>query len=204
MAVPYLTADEVRDAVDFLGDDAKYPDALIASYVSEFEGLAEQYRGVAFTPRNTTEQLEAPSGVGRVTLSWPRVRGVTLVTVDGVEIDNTTYRLQPASTVASSVTFTATGQWPTGLVVVSYQHGYDIPAAGDPVGAIVRAGCTEYVKSVAAARPQPSGREVLATGVDGGWTRYSAPDAARGRPTGWVEVDRLLNNLPDYRTPVFC
>lgn len=204
MAVPYLDPDEVRAAVDFLADSAKYSDVQIAAYVSEFEGIAEQYRGVAFTPRTALEKFTIYPGTTGVTLSWPRVRGLTAVSVDGTDVDPASYRLVPGGMVACTFAFTISGQWPTGLVTVSYVHGYDIPTPADPLGAGVIAACVEYVKSVAASRPQRSGREVIATGADGNWTRFSAPDAARGRPTGWVEVDRLLNNLPDHRTPVFC
>lgn len=204
MAVPYLDPDEVRAAVEFLGDDARYPDELIAGYVSEFEGVAEQYRGVAFTPRDTLERFTVPTGATSVVLSWPRVRDITLVSVDGVDLDAASYRVIPGGVLALTSGFSVSGSWSTGLVSVSYVHGYDIPSPTDPVGSVVIAACVEYVKSVAAARPQRSGREVIATGADGNWTRFSAPDAARGRPTGWVEVDRLLNNLPDHRAPVVC
>ena len=63
--------------------------------------------------------------------------------------------------------------------------------------------CTEYVLSVARSRASGTSRNVLSEATEAGTTRYSTPDRDAGRPTGWLEVDRLLNTLPDYRVSVF-
>ena len=61
--------------------------------------------------------------------------------------------------------------------------------------------CTEYVLCVLRARASGVSRNTLSEATEAGTTRYSTPDWSAGRPTGWLEVDRLLNSLPDYRTP---
>jgi hypothetical protein len=82
----------------------------------------------------------------------------------------------------------------TDAVSVTYSHGIDTPAVA------VRA-CAEYVRAVALAERSGTSRDVIAQSFDGGFTRYSTPDWSRGRPTGFLEVDRLLDTLPDYRVP---
>jgi hypothetical protein len=205
-AAPYLTPDEVRAAApNVLGDDAQYDDDTLAGYVAEFEQTAEQYRGVAFTPRDCTEVLEVDWGSARLSLSWPKVRAVTSLTIDGVTVSPSSYRAGAFPWIDSAGGFTIAGGYRSGLATVVYSHGYNAPVATDPIGGKVIAACVEYVKSVARARPQRVGREVIATGnvADGSFTRLSTPDWKAGRPTGWLEVDRLLNELPDHRYPVF-
>jgi len=63
--------------------------------------------------------------------------------------------------------------------------------------------CTEYVLCVLRARAAGVSRNTLSEATDAGTTRYSTPDWSAGRPTGWLEVDRLLNTLPDYRISVY-
>lgn len=69
-----------------------------------------------------------------------------------------------------------------------------------PPEVIVRA-CVEYVHHVVSQQTSGTSRDVIAQSMDGSWTRYSTPDWPAGRPTGWTEVDRLLNSMPDYRVP---
>lgn len=70
---------------------------------------------------------------------------------------------------------------------------------GSPPKRLLRA-CREYVRSCALADRSSVPRDVL-TQADGqgGYTRFSTPDKDAGRPTGYLEVDRLLNSLDDYR-----
>lgn len=66
----------------------------------------------------------------------------------------------------------------------------------DPV--LARA-CREYVRASAVATRSNVGRDVIAQSVEGLTTRFSTPDKAAGRPTGYLDVDRLLNSLTDHR-----
>lgn len=69
-----------------------------------------------------------------------------------------------------------------------------------PPETILRA-CAEYVTHVVTSQRSGTSRDVIAQSIEGTWTRYGTPDWSAGRPTGWNEVDRLLNSLPDYRCP---
>lgn len=204
MAVPYLTADEVRAAVPSLQDDARFEDAKLASYVAEFEGKAEHYRGVAFTPRTCVESMPVGSGTTGVVLSWPKARGITSIELDDVALTVGTYRLGHAGSVELSSVLYVSGGFATGVLVVEYEHGFDAPDTSTPMGSVLLAACAEYVKSVAMQRLKATGREIIATASDGVLHRFSTPDIRAGRPTGWLEVDQLLNSLPDFRYPVFC
>ena len=66
----------------------------------------------------------------------------------------------------------------------------------DPV--LARA-CREYVRASAVATRSNVARDVISQSVEGLTTRFSTPDKAAGRPTGYLDVDRLLNSLPDRR-----
>lgn len=69
----------------------------------------------------------------------------------------------------------------------------------DPV--LARA-CREYVRASAVATRSNVSRDVISQSVEGMVTRFSTPDKKAGRPTGYIDVDRLLNTLPDRRRMV--
>jgi hypothetical protein len=75
--------------------------------------------------------------------------------------------------------------------------GVTVTIGGCP-NTLLRA-CREYVRSCALADSSNVTRDVIGQSADGGYTRYSTPDMRAGRPTGYLEVDRLLNSLRDYR-----
>lgn len=66
----------------------------------------------------------------------------------------------------------------------------------DPV--LARA-CREYVRASAVATRSNVPRDVISQSVEGLTTRFSTPNKEQGRPTGYIDVDRLLNTLPDRR-----
>ncbi len=66
------------------------------------------------------------------------------------------------------------------------EHLTDVPS-------YLIAAATEYVLCVLTARSSGASRNTLAESTETGTTRYSTPDWAAGRPTGFLEVDRLLN-----------
>lgn len=84
--------------------------------------------------------------------------------------------------------------------VAFIDRGQDLPTYVTPPETILDA-CAEYVVSVVRNRSVGTSRDVIAQSFDGGVTRYSTPDWRAGRPTGYLEVDRLLNSMPDYRIP---
>lgn len=189
----YLTADEVRDAASQLDDDDTYPDTLLEGLIAEFEQTAERYRGVAFEPRTAVE-TSTVDGEGRVPLGQQRPRSVTTVKINGATLATTEYRLSiiPAAIYYRTTVLCDANGWPS-TIEVTYSHGLDAPDA-----TILRA-CTEYVRACAVSDRSGTSRDIIAQSFDGGFTRYSTPDWDAGRPTGWLEVDRLLNTVADMR-----
>lgn len=193
MATPYMTVAALRARVPTLAN-SKYEDADLAEYIAEFESMVEDYRGVAFTPREATETVDIPAGgATRVVLDRPMVRSITSVTVDAVAVASTVYRL--ADDGALEVVDGVSALSGTSLTVV-YQHGYDAPST-----TLLRA-CREYVRIVAVADRSSVPRDIISTSSDGMSTRYSTPDMDHGRVTGYLEVDRLINLQPSHRLTV--
>jgi hypothetical protein len=199
-----MTAADLRAAVPALENTGRYSDDQLDGYVAEFEGLAESYRGVAFTPRSAVETCTVCSGTSRILLNWPKVRSITSVVVDGNTVEASTYRATEAGVLVSSSGFVAGGAFPEAQAVVSYDHGFDAPTASVMPGSVLLRACREYVRVVALADRSSVPRDIISTSADGLSTRYSTPDWGAGRPTGYIEIDRLLNTLPDYRTPAIA
>lgn len=53
--------------------------------------------------------------------------------------------------------------------------------------------CTEYVLAMSRYRSSGVSRDTISVASEAGTTRNSTPDWSKGRPTGFTEVDRLLN-----------
>lgn len=196
MADPYLTPAQLRGRVSALESKTKFPDADLAEYVDEFEHVAEDYRKVAFVPRTSTYEITGYLG-GVIVLPRPKVRSVTSFTVAGIALDSTTYALHKHRGVIEGTPGIGIPVSSFGATVeITYAHGYDSPPP-----TVLRA-CREYVRACALSDRTSIGRDVV-TQADGagGYTRFSTPDKAAGRPTGWLEVDRLLNSAPDFSHP---
>lgn len=198
---PYLTAAQVRASVPALNNVDQFSDTLINDLVSEFEAVAEDYRGAAFTPRTETETvtfgngLVPLGGLATVVLKWPLVRTVTSVTADATVVPAASYSVDVRNGTLRwlSVSGASVNIFGVGSVVVVYDHGYTTPPP------IVLRACRQYVRACALSDTSGVPRDVIGQSIEGVYTRYSTPDKAAGRPTGWLEVDRLLNSLPDYR-----
>jgi hypothetical protein len=193
-----MTAAELRAAVTTLADVGKYPDPALDDLVAEFEEVAEDFRGVAFTPRTAVETQNIDPYTTVITLNHPKVRSITSIVADGNTLDAATYKRTERDTIESSTGFLGGTAFVTMSVVITYDHGYDSPPKR-----LLRA-CREYVRICAVADRSNVPRDIISTSADGMSTRYSTPDIGAGRPTGYIEVDRLLNSLPDYRTPAIA
>ena len=192
---PYQSAAAIRAAVTDLEDEGLFPDALIQSLVAEFEEVAEEYRGVAFTTRSVTAEYHVCIG-GPVRLYHPKLRSVSSVAVTYSPAGSATALVSSQYTVDNENGIVVYG-FPSGATTaVSYVHGFD-----SPPNVIIRA-CRQYVRACAKSDVSGVSRDVVAQSSDGFYTRYSTPDRSMGRPTGYVEVDRLLNSAPQYRTPL--
>jgi hypothetical protein len=189
-AVPYLLPDDVRARrpVGQVDDD------VLAMHVAEFEQVAEDYLNVANTPRTAT------AVVGQVQISWltpgspttqsflrPMLRSITST----IAIDGLTTCDPPTILDAETGVISATIGWPS-AVVVTYSHGFDAPS---PL--LLRA-CALYVDRTIASDRSGTSRDVLTQTFDGGTTRYSTPSKKDGRPTGYLDVDALLNLCPMF------
>ena len=69
---------------------------------------------------------------------------------------------------------------------------WDADHLGEVPSFLVDAAC-EYAVCVLTSRASGASRNTLAEATETGTTRYSTPDWHAGRPTGYLEVDRLLN-----------
>lgn len=184
MSVPYLTPEQIRDLR--IGEVSEATDDRLASLVASFESIAERYRGVAYTPRDATLTTSVGCG-GVLFLPTMKVRSVTSLTVDGVA--TTGYTLDAET---GTIYLGAGGER---AVVVAWSHGFDEPPP------LVIDACAEYVVSAWRASNAGNSRNVIGQTSEGATIRYSTPNWSAGRPTGWLEVDRLLDSLDDYRLP---
>lgn len=187
--MPYLTPAQIRSRIPALSNQTTYTDTELTNLVSEFEDIAERYLQTAFITRTATaEKIVRPNA--SIQLANRPVISVSALTIDGV-----------AATLTELITDNATGviyglAW-YGADVVTVTYTYGIATTPEPM---LRA-CAEYCRAVAFADRSGQSRDVIAQSFDGSVTRYSTPDWNRRRPTGFLEVDRLLNGLADYSTP---
>lgn len=189
---PYLTPAQIRDQVPDLADEDRFTDADLAGLVAEFEGTAERYRGCAFTTREVVGEVHTLDLPGTsLVLRHPLVQEVTALALDGTDLEGD----QVLGSASGILTY-ASG-FGVGSVTVSYSHGHETPPAG-----VLRA-CRLYVWREAMAEDNPNtGNSYVTSNPQLGIVeRSSTADFAAGRPTGWLDVDRLLNGLPDHRTP---
>jgi len=189
--MPYVTPADVRALFPSLDADS-FPDPLLADYEAEFEDIAERYRGVAFTTRTSTQTfpIEPGAQLNDVTLEKPQVQSITSIQLDGADV--TQYRLDAERGAVMGLLLY--GVWPGSVLTVVYQHGLTTTPP-----AIARA-AKLYVRNAAKADASGTSRNVLSQATaDGGTTRYATPDWDAGRPTGWLDVDQLLNSVRDYR-----
>jgi len=180
-----MTASDLRAWYPSLAaDSTNITDPMLDSYVEGFSDIAERYRGVAYEPRGVTVTRRICGS--RWVADHQQITAVTACTVDAV---TTAATIEDASTL----TFLSTV---SGLLVVTYTHGFASPPA------LILDACREYARSRALAARSSVPRDAVST-TDGGYTiRYSTPDWPKGRPTGFLEVDALLNQVTDYRRPV--
>lgn len=201
----YMTVDILRSRVPALVDPAAFPDLDLSDLISEFEDLAEQYRGVSYETKAGVVEKHELRGESVVWTDWPRLQSVTSVLVDlygltqtmnlaAVHVEVETGRIDLGSLFTSPVL--THGSF-SGTATVTYTHGLT-----DPIPPGLLRACRLYVRACALRDQSTVGRDVLTQAFEGGGTtRYSTPDWKAGRPTGYLDVDSLLNQLRDYRRP---
>lgn len=191
---PYLVPDDIRASNSKLTSPARFPDATLAALIAEYEDIVETYNGVAYVARTTTE-VRSIEDDQLVRLRWAEITGVTSVTMTYY---GATYALNTSVMMIDPVGgFVDLGGRYTGMASVVYGHG--IPTT--PPG-ILR-GCRLYVAACALRDDLGVGRDVITqAGPDGGQTRYVTPDPDKGRPTGYIEVDRIITGERCYRSGI--
>lgn len=195
---PYLTVAELRAAHPILASTDKYPSLLLEGLVAEFERKLERFRGVAYTTRTRTDRVPVVYGARRIVLSWPLVQAVAGITVvrqngesaaytDGFTLDG---ELGAITTHRALMPFTNEA-----VAVVTYTHGFAVTPPE------VRRACGLYVWREASAAQNPNSRNsYLATNAELGVVeRESTADWAGNRPTGWLDVDRIIIGFDDFR-----
>lgn len=189
----YASLPSIRDQQG-LGDPDKYPTARLREVREEFERLVDEYRGAAFVPRLAYETVRGVHWFSSYLLGQMNPRVVRSITVASVAQDTASWLLNDYGLLYSE---TSSVSWSAGeTATVAYEHGYDGPPPE------LQRACREYVRAVLLKETSGVDRDIIWQSFEGGVTnRYSTPDWSNGRPTGWLEVDRLLNQLPDNRTP---
>lgn len=197
---PLLTPDDVKartpgDALN--GTDA----AVIARYVDEFTGIAQDYTGKIYGSRTVTEAVTLEFSYGRFVTSDGR-RDVGLhafgqlanenpSAVSAVDSDNNSVQVRVDSTgvlTAWGIPNPQAGTDP--VLTVTYTYG----STATPPEALLHA-CAEYVRAckVQASGSQPETAQSYS--VDNYTYRQTTPDWEGGKPTGFRTVDKLLNSL---------
>lgn len=183
---PYLTAVQVR---------ARRPrrltaadDTEIVSLVARFEDIAERYLDQAFRAREDTYTGYARGGW--LELPHHLVTTSALEDADGNDI-----------TLAADALDSERGRvatWATGSLTAAYTHGATTPPE------ILLANCAIYCERMVAIDNSGSTRDTLSKVFDGGMSeRYSTPNFAEGRPTGFLQIDADLNAMRNRRPMVF-
>lgn len=171
---------------------SKMTPADVAAIRQEFEDIAERWTGQAWVPRYAREvhpYIVPPLAGLRTTnqiLLENRLPRAIVGAVDDLDavVITTGWLLEPSGLV-TEVNLTSD-------TTIRYLHGADAPPSS-----LVEA-CKDYVRSKALERfgGNRIGRDVLSVSDgSGASTRYSTPDWAAGRPTGLLDVDRVLLSL---------
>lgn len=186
--MPYMDADGARNRSRTLSSDTeKYTDEMIENAIEEFENTAERYRGVAYITRSTSETVQIVGGQFQLR---PKLQTLTSVTVEGVAQNSTTWELD----TETGRVWWLNSNYRNPFATVVYTHGYT--TTPEPI----LAACVQFVRCTLLADQSTIERDVISVSADGIVSRYSTPNWAQGRPTGWDTVDRRLNSMPDYRT----
>lgn len=174
---------ELRSEPD-VGSADKYPNEALRDVRTVVEDLFESYCKVAFVPRLAFADLRG-TGSYELRLRGRRIRSIESVVVDDVTI--TGYQTYSTGTVASPAYL------PRGsAITVAYTHGMDAPPADVHDAALM------YARHRLIDRANRKLSNVRSRIRDGGDVELlSTPDPDRGRPTGLLDVDAILNRYRD-------
>lgn len=178
---PWLTAAEVRERRPKRLKATDDPE--IVRLIAKFEDTAERYIGCARRVRPFTWTGTARDGI----LDLPYVEIVTC-SIEGTAV--TADRLDARNGRVDGVV--------SRRVNVTGTHGLTEPEE------TLLAACALYVERMIAIDNSGQSRDTLSKVFEGGISeRYSTPNWAEGRPTGFLQVDADLNSVPNRRPTVF-
>lgn len=194
---PYLDVAALRAQRDEL-TETNYSDELLAGLVTEFESTVERYRGVAYRERTRTirPRLEHVRGVVAMRLRDIEVTAITAITSAGAPVADPAAAGIVPDRLGDLVVYVplVTSPRPS----VTYVHGHEEPTPG-----LTRA-CELYVWREALAWRNPADGDSYVTATqDVAGTQFVqrklTADPNAGRPTGWIDVDKLINAERDRR-----
>lgn len=185
MPDPYLTAATVRERCPNRLNNVA--DAVLVRWVSIFEDRAEKYLGTAHRVRTATYTGYASDGW----LELPH-RNVSSVTV--VDEDNASVTVERTDAARGRVLVRV---YLAGPLTASYSHGYATPDE-----TLLQA-CAMFVERSCVADKTGQTRDALKFNPETGTVQYSTANEAQGRPTGFYDVDALLNSMRDERPMVY-
>lgn len=195
----YCSITDVRD-VPHLASAGEFTTARIRRAITEFEDLVDEYRGISFVRRVAVTTHRLDYGKDYVALNRAAIYAIRqltgpqgVLTAAGWLWDGAGHITVNAGAAGVPAPAVANSDWD---VTVVWEHGL---TRGDPE--LLRRAAVEYVRATLLKEVSGTSRDVIATAADGFVTRYSTPDWGMGRPTGMLEVDRLLNQLVDRRLP---
>lgn len=192
----YYTAAALRARVPDLLNEQTYLTADIDDLISEYEGVAERYRGCAFTSRAAVSEVHTLNAQGYIVTRWPFIQSVTSVAVVARDLTSTSVTSTDWE-INSAPGIVDLGGTYTGRATIVYTHYL----TSTPSATVLR-GCREFVRASLLRQNSSMGRDVIRQGFEGGsTTQYSTSDWNAGRPTGYITVDGILNSLTDYRRP---
>lgn len=181
-----------------IADDSTYPPQRVREVREEFEAIVDEYRGTSFVPRLRVQTVRHDCwwSLSSFLLDDLHPRVLRSIDVGGDAVaDLSVWTFSPYGLLYSETS--GVSGWAVGeAVTIAYEYGLS-----EPPPALQRA-CREYVRAVLLRETSGVDRDVISQSFEGMVTRYSTPDASAGRPTGYVEIDRLLNSLPDHRVPI--
>lgn len=186
----YFGLAEARDIDRVLQDTAKHPTEKLIERRVETEDECERITGQAWVPRFCRETVTG-YGSGPLQMSWPFIRAIRSVSVDGVAFDTGGVA---ALTFSELGLISRSAAWPwVGQVTVEYEHGHDRPNSE-----IARAAKLRFKSLMLegnAALPDRAER-VVTVDQSGGSTIYSSPTAEK---TGIPAVDAVYGRYHDAR-----
>jgi len=167
-------------------DLTRFPDQLLDEVIDEWSEHVEDLCNVRFTPGYDIEHHRG-TGLGFLLLEHNAPRVIRAVWIDGELVAGTRYTLDPSAGFLE-----LEGTFPRGAAVeVHLESGLDRPPP--KLSRELKKVCRSEVFSRGAQAPSNA---ISETSPDGGVSiRYSTPDPAAGRWTGYLTLDPLITEL---------